>query len=210
MPISPSSASSATSSYGKRFSRSSSSATGATARARTAAPCRGAARARASRSKFTSEALRRARRSAARRSRCRPGRVRSRAVCRWRNAGPAMSKCAHGPSPANWLQELGGEHRAALAQLGGVLHVGEVGVDVAAVARVEREAARRGRRSSLRRASICAAQASSFAEPAGVQVAERDRHGAGQRGEVDDVRRACSIARSAARRRERACLRRRC
>ena len=63
------------------------------------------------------------------------------------------------PVARELAQELGREHRAALAELGAVLHVGEVGVDVAAVARVEREAP--GEVAARLRGGVDAAQPSS-------------------------------------------------
>ena len=98
-----------------------------------------------------------------------------------------MSACAHGPVARELLQELGREHRAGLAQVGRVLQVGEDGVDVAAVARVHREgpdvvAAR------LAGGQDLVAPGLVVGEDAGVEVAERDLHRAGQRGQVEHVR----------------------
>ena len=101
-----------------------------------------------------------------------------------------MSMCAHGPSPANSCRNSAASTGRALPQVGRVLHVGERRVDVAAVARVERErpgvvAARLGRARGSASPS-----ASSFAKTPGVEVAERELHRAGERREVEDVRRA--------------------
>ena len=121
-----------------------------------------------------------------------------------------MSTCAHGPSPANSLQELGGEPGAGLAQVGRVLHVGEVRVDVAPVARVQRQApgvvaARPPPPSTIRVAPVVVVR-----EEAGVEVAERDLHRARSawRGRPRASRPRCG--RTRARRRGRAGPRRRC
>jgi hypothetical protein len=87
------------------------------------------------------------------------------------------------------LQELGREHRRALPQIARVLDVGEGRVDVAAVARMHRP-----------RPGVIPARLSGgndlvpppvvVGEDARVEVAEGELHRAGQRGEVEDVRRA--------------------
>ena len=93
------------------------------------------------------------------------------------------------PLARELLEELRREHGRALAQRRAVLHVGERGVDVAPVARVQRE----------RPDEVAAALAGGddpvapvvvVREEAGVEVAERELHRAGQRREVEDVRRA--------------------
>ena len=106
------------------------------------------------RSKFTRSAASPARRSGGRRSRCRPSARGSRCAPASRSAVPAMSTCAHGPSPTNSCEERRGVGRLRLAADGRVLHVREGGVDKRAVAPVHRPrpgvvAARLARRDDL-------------------------------------------------------------
>src|SRR5262249_56551213 len=91
--------------------------------------------------------------------------------------------------PGEVVQELGGVGRPTLAAAVEVLEVGEVGVDVAAVARMEREGPGvvSGR---LAGGHDLVAPIGGSAVDAGVEVAERLLHRPGQRGEVDDMRRA--------------------
>ena len=152
---------------------------------RTRGPCCGASSCSSVRSKFTRRSLRRQlgdqADAVAGAARLRRG---SRRASASRKPVPAMSRCAHGPSPANSSQELGREDRRACAQHRRVLHVGERRVDVAAVARVQRQ-----------RPGVVAARLAGgddlvaplvvVREDARVEVAERELHRAGQRREVE-------------------------
>src|SRR5206468_9139233 len=83
-------------------------------------------------------------------------------------------------------QELSGEDGAGLTQLRAVLHVGEVRIDVTAVTRMEREAPSMVP-ARLRGGVDMRCEFVVVRKPPGVQVAERDRHRAGERRKVDQV-----------------------
>ena len=139
IPISPSSASSSTRSYGKRCSRSSSCRDGATrsrANSRTVSrtSCCSSVRSKFKRTRRRRELGDQAHAVAG--AAGLPEVVAARAV---EEGGAGDVEVRPRPLARELLEELGGEHRRALAQVRRVLHVGVCRLDVAPVARVERE-----------------------------------------------------------------------
>ena len=79
-----------------------------------------------------------------------PPRANSSPRGRARSAVPAMSRCAHGPSPANSCRKRAGVRRARHAEARRVAHVGDVRTDEARDTFRAGEAAKDGRRSARR------------------------------------------------------------
>ena len=100
-----------------------------------------------------------------------------------------MSMCAHGPSPANSSRNFAARTGEPWRSVELFFMSAKVGVDVAAVALVQRERPDEVA-AALARCGDPVAPFVVVREEAGVEVAERELHRAGQRREVDDVRRS--------------------
>src|SRR5205085_4942860 len=102
-------------------------------------------------------------------------------------AGPGHVDVRPGPVARELLEELCGEHRRPLSQVRAVLQIGECGVDVAPVTRMEGECPDEVA-APLARCDDAVPPGVVVREKARVEIAERELHRACERCEIDDVR----------------------